>query len=387
MNRGVAVAALSVVIVSTAAGQRLPRLRAYYLNVALGADSSALAPRGAFDFQRLRLMASPSIGDLTLDLAYEQTLTWSSAAGAGGPAVGLGQTRVGTDWLPLQGTLASSTRFAWADRLDRLSLRYSTDAFEITAGRQPISWATTLLFTPADPFAPFNPSDPFREYRAGVDALRVRAFPGPLSEIEAVVRPAAVAGAHPLTALGRGQLTIGSWELSAWGGAVYGDPAFAAGATVTVAGAALRAEGVVRRTGGRSVLRAAVGADRRVTALGRDLMLAVEYQRDGFGAASAAALPSVLISQPAARGELQVFGRDELALHPTWQVHPLVALDVVALWNLDDGSVLLAPSLAWSAAGSVTVRAGAFAGAGAGALRSEYGEVPASAYASASLFF
>ncbi|GIS81009.1 MAG: hypothetical protein CM1200mP14_25750 [Gammaproteobacteria bacterium] len=84
-------------------------------------------------------------------------------------------------------------------------------SIRITIGRQAVSWATTLILTPADPFAPFNPSDPFRNIGEEIYALRVRLFTGPFSEIEAVVRPTETAFGTTVTALGRVQTSRGGW--------------------------------------------------------------------------------------------------------------------------------------------------------------------------------
>ena len=86
-----------------------------------------------------------------------------------------------------------------------------------------------------------------------------------------------------------------------------------------------------------------------------------------------------------------MFGRDEAAAQATYQVHPLVSAELLALWNLRDGSVLLSPAASVSVSDDATVRAGVFAteGRGAGPFgpRSEYGGVRPSAYAAFSIFF
>jgi hypothetical protein len=82
-----------------------------------------------------------------------------------------------------------------------------------------------------------------------------------------------------------------------------------------------------------------------------------------------------------------------MASQASYQVHPLVGLNALALVNLADGSALFAPGVSWSASGSTSVRVGAFTGTGAGgleppgALASEYGSIPALAYVSVSRFF
>jgi hypothetical protein len=288
--------------------------------------------------------------------------------------------------------LGTSQHLQWRDRVDHLSLRYATHAVELTAGRQTISWATTLFLTPADPFAPFDPSEPFREYRTGVDALRARAFPAAFLELDGVVRPSTTPLEHTLTAALRARAAVGHWEIAGWGGVVHDDPAASLAATRTVAGAVLRAEGVLRRSAGRTVARLALGADRSFALAGRTLYLVAEYQRDGFGAARPEDLPGVLFSAPAARGELQAYGRDVTAWQVSYQVHPLLSLELLTLWDVDDGSALVAPALGYSAGSNLSFRAGLFAGAGPALLRtgapgSEYGAVPTAGYVSLAAFF
>lgn len=362
----------------------------YAQDVLLGNVANGFARSGLTEAARLRLMLGASDGPLHLDLAYEQFLQWQSRAGAAAfgalPAVS-----APGDWLPLDGTLHRWDRGNWHHRMDRLSLAWTRGPVALTVGRQAISWATTLFLSPADPFVPFNPSDPFREFRTGVDAARVQWYVGPFTELEVVGRLADVPGGTDHTLLARGRTTLHGWDLAAWGGTLDDAAAGAVGVTRTLAGAALRGEAELRRRGGTAVLRASVGADRRFPVLGRDLYVVVEYQHDGLGAADAVTLPATVASREAARGELQVYGRDEAMGQVTWQVHPLVSLEWLTLWNLADHSALLAPAVSVSVTGSMTARAGLFAATGReqrGLLPgSEYGTLPLLGYGAVSLFF
>jgi hypothetical protein len=390
-RRSALAAALALGSTRGAAAQIGP-LRGYLLNVAGASGSSVLSPGGASDFQRVRLMLGPALGPLHLDVAYEQIFLYQQRPGAAFTALAPGSSGASGEWLDLDWTLARRGDVLWRHRLDRLNLAVATGAFEARAGRQAISWATTLLLTPADPFAPFDPSDPFREYRSGIDAARVQYFPGPFSSLDLVVRPMQTPHGRSLIAAARGKAKLGGLDLSAWGGVAYGDPAGAVGATGTVAGAAWRTEVSVRRDStGAAVVRGAAGLDRRWTVFGRDLYAIVEYQHDGYAAARAADLIGVLLSAPYQRGELQVLGRDVAAGELTYQVHPLVSAELLALWDLRDGSLLVAPGASLSASDNLTVRAGAYLSAGRGAslaaLGSEFGAVPRFGYVSLSLFF
>ncbi|MGD2135946.1 MAG: hypothetical protein PVF27_07295 [Gemmatimonadales bacterium] len=391
-----AVVLLLVLGAAPAAAQH-PRLSGYYLNVGMGIDAGPFNSSSAFDVQRLRVMGNADLGPVRVDVAYEHVLSLSSSslAGASGFAGGLGTARTGGDWLPLQGTIERGEHAQWRHRVDRLAVSYAAGALELSLGRQPVSWATTLLLTPADPFVPFDPSEPFREYRAGVDVARVRFFPGPFTQVEAVFRPTeTTAGAvvdTTFTALGRAQTAVGRWELAAWGGVVHDEWAGALAATATVSGAVLRAEGVVRFVNDEPVLRAAVGVDRSFVVAERTLYMVVEYQHDEFGAAQPSEIPAVALSAPAQRGELLVVSRDAAALQASYQVHPLVSASALGLVSLSDGSVLATPAVSYLFSDEVTLSGGVFAGFGeetTGLLpASEFGIVPLVAYVAATAFF
>jgi hypothetical protein len=373
---------------------QLGPLRGYALNVAGVSGSSPLSAGGASDLQRLRLMLAPAIGPVRLEAAYEHVLVYQAHPGAAVGALSAGAAPSPGDWLDLDWTLRQRGDLEWRHRFDRLNASVTAGRLELRVGRQAISWATTLFLSPADPFAPFDPTDPFREYRAGVDAVRAQYFPGPFSQLDVVVRPTVTATGRTLTAAARGRVTVSSWDLSAWAGAVNGDAAAAAGATGAVAGAALRLEVSVRGDpAGRATIRGAAGADRRWGVFGRDLYAVLEYQHDGFGAARPEQLAAVLVSAPFRRGEMQVLGRDVVAGQLRYQVHPLVAVELLVLWDPGDGSALLAPAAAVSASNEMSVRVGLFTSVGdrtvspAGGIGSEFGPTPRFAYVSASIFF
>jgi len=370
-----------------------PHFSGYYQNV--GSISGKVGAGGiAFaDLQRLRLTVAPAWGPVTGEVALEHTFDWESGAAAAQSFGLLSATRPGDDWLGIDWTIHESGTVVWRQRLDRVNVGLSRGAWSLRVGRQAISWGTTLFLTPADPFAPFGPADPFREYRRGVDAVRAQWYPGPHSMVDLVVRPASTPYGNTLTALVRGMTTLHGWELSAWGGSLHDAVAGAAGLTRSVGASALRAEVVMRRdSSGALVLRGTVGLDRRITLAGRDLYGVIEYQHDGFGAARASELPAVALSQPAQRAELQVLGRDEAAAQLTYQLHPLVGLELLALWNLRDGSGLVAPAATLSLSDEISARGGLFLGVGpAGPTPaqpgSEYGPLPTGAYLAVSAFF
>lgn len=381
------------VLGAPAAGQAFD-LSGYGLGVGTLARAGDLGPGGAALLGRFRLMPTWEDGPLSVDAAYEHLMT-HTPIGAGlavtVPGGALGSTG---GWLNLDWPIRSTERMSWRHRFDRLSLGVDAGPASIVVGRQAISWATTLFLTPADPFAPFDPSDPFREYRGGVDAIRVRAFPGPFTEMDVVVRPTKTATGTTLTAVGRAQTSRGGWAFGAWAGIVHDDGAAAVSATGAAGATALRGSFALRRDGaGRATVRGAVGGDRLFEVSGRDLRALVELQYDGFGAARSSELLDVVASAPYLHGEMQVLGRWTAAAQASWQATSLVSTDAMALVNLLDGSALLAPGVSWSLTAAASLRGGAFVGIGKGTsdpgagLGSEYGSVPLLGYAALSVFF
>ena len=385
-------AALALVASSGNAPAQTRPVTFYYQNVPIWSGNTPLIDGGLSDFNRLRVMSDPSFGDFSFRVAYEQVATFRESDSRG---LFLGGVPTGGEWLELQWTLVDEEHVLWQHRLDRLEVSWSpTNVFELTAGRQVVSWATTLFLTPTDPFSPFSPADPFRVFRAGVDAVRARVYPGPLSELDVVLRPTKNEGVgEELTVLGRGLTTWNNWEISGWGGSLYGDVAGALGASGSVGSSALRGEGVVREVDGEVVFRGTIGFDRQFTVSKRDLFVVLEYQRDGLAASSASEYAELLQSDPFLRGELQVLGRNEAVAQASFQIHPLWSLAALGLWNLNDGSFLVSPSFSRSLSNEASVTGGVFFGFGDDMattlepLPSEYGTFGTTVYLSFSLFF
>ena len=389
-----AVACLALGAVATQ-GQ-LPDVSAYYFNLASGSGDSPVSEAGASDFQRARIMSAPAVGPLALDLAYEHTLLWSGRGVAGTGAVIL-VPEAGGNWLDLDWTADAGDHFLWRHRIDRLGLTVPLGASaELSVGRQVVSWASTLILTPADPFTPFDPADPFREYRAGIDAVRLRAYPGPFSEIDIVVRPVSAIDGDRLTALARGKTNWRSWDLAAWGGIIFDEPAGALSLVGAIGPWAVRSEVAIRSEADDAIVRGTVGVDRRFSVGGRDLYLIAEYQHDGFGADSSDDLLTVLATGPSGpfqRGELQVLGQDALAVQTSYQLHPLWGVDFLTITSLVDGSALLSGGASWSVGSNSALRGGFFVSIGddtmdpATGFGSEFGAQPSVGYVSLSHFF
>ena len=381
-------AAGSLVVGAAPVAAQSSWLTGYVLTNAIFSGSTSLTDSNTSSANRIRLSTDPVLGPFAFDVAYEHAATFQkNTLPLGLGLAGLEAIQGGGEWLDLQGTITrhDQRHALWRHRFDRLNVAWSpTESMEISVGRQAISWGTTQVFSPADPFPAFTPTDPFQVYRVGVDAARLRIYPSALSEIDVVFRPSRSDVGEEVTALARGLTTWRGWGLSAWGGTLYGDPTGAVGASGGIGPWALYVEAVVRDYHGTVVGRGAIGTFRLFQVGGRDLAVSVDYQRDGRGASAPEELLTVLQSREFRRGEYQVIGRDEAAVSASYQIHPLWSLTAFTLWNLNDGSAIAIPGFSYSLSDEATLQGGVFVGFGDTALmpvRNMPGQiVPSSVY-------
>ncbi len=91
---------------------------------------------------------------------------------------------------------------------DRLWLDWVKDKFEVTLGRQRIAWGTSWVWNPTDLFNPQSPLDFDYEELPGSDAVRVQYYTGPVSKVEAAVRPAKTSD----KVIAAGLISLNRWD-------------------------------------------------------------------------------------------------------------------------------------------------------------------------------
>jgi len=348
---------------------------------------------------RLRLEAEARPGPLaTVVIAYEHRLRVESGGGGiaslGGalPAEAPAPYRIRQlDW-----SLSQGTGLSWRHEIDRAALALHVPYVEATVGRQAVGWGRGVLFGAVDLFSPFSPLEADREWRRGVDALRADVKLADRVSLDAVAAFGETLGASTLAARLRGyagkvdgevvlgrrarDLVAGVTSSAAVGDAeLHGELAFFRSPDPLPAGGELGDD--------RLALKAVAGGSYRF-AVGRGLVVFVEYHHSGFGVREARDAIA-LLADPGfraryARGDSQILGRHALALLASLELTNEVTAQALWLQSPSDGSGVVSPSAVVTLSDSVSIQANAYLPFGAApdglVLRSEYGATPLSVF-------
>jgi len=331
---------------------------------------------------RGRLNLGADLGDhLRFDAAYEMRLQVAD------DRLFTGQALVFFPEFPVYRFADLETRI-WPDEVgegDHVALLQNLDRFyatlslpfaDLLVGRQSIAWGSAHAVNPTDIIAIFTYNEIDIEDRRGVDAVRLRVPTGALGEIDAgyvagkdfkwsqsaaylrgrtyaletdVAMLAMVFREHLMVGadLARNVGGAGTWIEAAYVWANTFDDRSKAGDAM-------------------DYLRLSMGAEYNFN-LGNGLYTFLEYHFNGAGSGDPDDYIDNVRANPAAYGDGTVYllGRHYLIPGLSYQLTPLVTLAVQSLFNLNDGSLLAAPSAEYNVTENLYLTAGAFAAIGA----------------------
>ena len=251
--------------------------------------------------------------------------------------------------------------------LDRLFLSLKTKWGDISVGRQPVAWGSARVVNPTDIIAPFSFNELDKEERYGVDAVRWRVPLGTMSEIDAgyvfgrrfafdksafYLKARAPLLGMDVTALGlvfRENALIGLDVAGSIGGA----------------GAWLEAAAVIpdalapsdtTRPAEKSYYRLSAGLDGSPS---NRIYGFLEYHFNSAGAPSPESYLERFSHVAYTRGSVYLMGRHYAAVGLSYQLHSLVPVTGLVLWNIADGSAALFPQAEYNAAENIYLAAGA----------------------------
>jgi len=304
---------------------------------------------------------------LKLDVGYERWLRYSfhhsMSAMMMSDEFSMAMSPTGTGQeVPQAADLSWATvdgdRFTVTNRVDRMWVGFRVPRFDLTIGRQPISFGSAYFFTPMDLVSPFSPMVIDREYKPGIDAVRADVYIGMSGNISLV---AAYAGSWDLDGLvlaGHGGFTVGVFDLGLFAGAIHSDVVVGFDFKGALGPVAVQGEATVTFEEDEDpFVRAVVGASYR---FGFGLYLMGEVYVQSIGGAEPADYLPLAMSDRFLRGELWSMGRYYAALSASYELTPLINLSLFGICNLADPSFLLGPGFSWSVGDNAELAVGAY---------------------------
>ena len=336
-----------------------------------------------------RLKLKQRVGDWSLDV-QPVILAMGSSSGSSG-AVNLTPNLSNTgEAVPLSLTLVEDGGAVTQGRLDRLALSYNWKNLRWTIGRQALTFGQGRVFTPLDRVSPFSPVSIDREYKPGVDAVRLDGFWGVSGEATCVVAMRgdryqddavfAVKIKDSFDGIDLGLIAqwVGGDQVIGLTGAggvgsvsIYGDVAYTRRASQ---GIRSTSDQILEMHG--AFWRASLGGDWNWT-LGGGGGVNIEAAWLGDGTHDPSLYLSNLEDVRVKHGERWLLGRAYMSVSLRQQLTPLMAASMTGLGNMEDRSMLLGPSIVWSISDEVNASIGGLAGMGSGveneSPKSEFG--------------
>jgi hypothetical protein len=379
---------LSAVAASPALAQTAPvhgRLEVQDAEQFTGAASvqAQLGERTANDaLGNLRITWEPTWGAWSLQAHYV-------VAAENGPSASLARAETGlipqppATWLSLTDTFVNRGPWIAAQRIDRLSLTYTTPDLVVRVGRQALTWGSGLVFRPMDLFDPFGPTATDTEHKPGVDMLYIQRLFADGSDLQFILAPRPARPGGPVTvdassAALHFHTTVLGHAATLLAARDHGDWVTGVGVNGSLGGATWNVELVptVLRAGGVRVSGVANVSD-AITLLGRNATLFAEYYRNGFGVVGGsfdlASLPPDLVDR-LARGQVFNTRRDYLAGGATLEATPLLSISPTLIVDLNDGSLIALTAASYSLGDNLTLVGGVQAPVGR--AHSEFGGLP-----------
>ncbi len=361
-----------------------------------GPDDPVLYPQRTTwnELMRLRLdLKVQHSRTLQSQFAYEQGFRWVSQASA---LSGVGED-VPYRVTPLSWPVTHTTDQQRHDQdMDRLLVNYHPAWGDVTVGRQAVGLGRGVVFSAMDLFVPFSPLDIDREWRRGVDAVRIEHRLTDTSSVELL----SVWGRSwdQSAVLGRCRGYLGDLDAEILFGKRAEDDLLGMSFSRPLGGAEVHAELTALHTpetqpgggflGWRHTAVQAVAGTSYTMNWGNGLTLLGEVLYNGLGVKDIASsqtqrmAPSFLTR--VARGDMQIQSQQALALQAAYPWDLMTNLGLLVLLSPRDNSGVVTPSVICDIGQSGRVITSAYIPWGTesqmGHLQSEYGATPLSLF-------
>ena len=279
--------------------------------------------------------------------------------------------------------------------LDRFNLRATLAKADITAGRQPITFGKAYFWNPLDIFLPFDPRQFDRDYKAGVDALRMDITLGSFTGINLI----GVAGReldysgkyvdhgtlnaswYGSSLIARTFTTLHNWDLAIQGGKIYGGYQLGGGSVGEIGPVEARAEAAYFWARDSEPLPSPLEGDlvedsfTGVVGFGHrfenTLTVEIEYFYNGAGDSNDLDASFVRF----ASGNILQMSRHLTGFLISYEFIPIITGQFTALYSWEDPSAQIQPILTWSVSNNTDLILGASINFGDRPTRDSSGEV------------
>lgn len=266
--------------------------------------------------------------------------------------------------LDLDGVLVDERDFFMHHFLHRAVASLDVAPMRVAIGRQRIAWGTGKLWSPTDLFNPINPLSLERGERQGADAALVALALGPQTDVTAVYAPLPNGAVRKAA---RVHTTIRGIDLSALVGTRPGAWFVGGDFASPVGQALLRGEGIVAfQEDGPVVFQGVMAGEYTFP---NSLGVVVEYFENGAGKSRSQEFKL----QRLLAGEILALGRRFLGAIVSYELTPLIRVEVAVLQSLTDRSTYVNPKLTYAVTANTELAVAA--GVTQGASRSEFGRL------------
>lgn len=305
-----------------------PKLTGYYKNIMLEDENNLLTGQN-----RLRLKFIIDFSEkLTGDIEYTNQIN-------------IGNSMLNpiekndTSFLKLDRRLFWDKNLNWKHSFYRAFVKYSFSNMDFTIGRQRIAWGTGRFWNPTDLLNPYNLVTIESGERPGVDGLEVKVNVSRLSYMSFVGVPNKELKKSSLAT--KYHATIGDHDISFMAGKFKENLVIGADYADSYKGAGIRAESTYTLAKDEnSFWKFVLSSDYSIS----KLYILGEYFYNGQGSRD----KSLYRWDKILTGEFMNLAQNYLGLLLSYELMPLLKLNFQTLYNIDDNSFYLSPSLVYS---------------------------------------
>lgn len=258
---------------------------------------------------------------------------------------------------------APDETFRVDQNLDRAFISYRGEGFDLHAGRQPIAFGSARTINPMDVLAPYPFNTIAKEERVGVDAIRLMLPMGKMSEIDTGLVFGDSFHRDRSAAFMRLKGYIMETDIAVMAMRFRCNNLYGLDISRSIGGASawLEAAHVFTNSTGNDYVSFSAGADYAFTG---ELYATIEYHRNGAGTEHETQYISNLQQEAYTDAGVYLLGRNYLIPGMNYQLSPLVGTSIRVIYNMDDGSALVAPAIQYNAAEDVYLGLGGYLSAG-----------------------